>query len=111
MNLPAPSDPFGYSGASVPAIGSSLSTPPPIGDGSISSSPSSFAVVPSPLPASSGWNEGLALFVVFVLLFILSVWDVTSKFALWVAIALVTLVWISAVQTGQAKTFWTALSE
>jgi len=55
-------------------------------------------------------NEGLALLVTFGILVLLSTWDVTSKFALWVAIALVALIWNAAYQSGQVKTFWQALS-
>lgn len=65
----------------------------------------------SPTSASSGdFNEGLAIFVTFGILFLLSTWDVTSKFALWVGIAIVALVYNNAYQSGQLKSFWNALS-
>lgn len=68
------------------------------------------AVPPEP-PAQSDLNEGLALFVTFAILILLSTWTVTAKFALWVAIALTALVWTNAIRSGQAKTFWQALSQ
>jgi len=69
-----------------------------------------------PTSSSSGaiWdpppNTGTALFITFAVLFILSVWDVTSKFALWIAIALAAIVWADAFSSGRAKEFWQALS-
>lgn len=66
---------------------------------------------------SNEWNEGLALFVTFAILFLLSTWSVTAKFALWVGIALVALVWLNALAPGAggssspAKQFWNALSQ
>lgn len=61
--------------------------------------------------APSELNEGLALFVTFAILILLSTWSVTSKFALWVAIAITALVWTNAIRSGAAKTFWQALSQ
>lgn len=68
-------------------------------------------------PPPPGFNEGLALFITFAILFGLSTWSVTSKFALWVAIAIAALVWDNAYNTFDASgqrattTFWQALGK
>lgn len=64
-----------------------------------------------------GFNEGAALFITFAILFGLSTWSVTSKFALWVAIAIAALVWVNAYNTTDSNgqrmttTFWQALAK
>lgn len=65
----------------------------------------------------AGFNEGIALFITFAILFGLSTWSVTSKFALWVAIAIAALVWDNAYNTVDAsgtratQSFWNALAK
>lgn len=66
--------------------------------------------------SSSEFDEGLAIFITFTILFMLSTSNTTATFALWVAIAICALVWNTAIQPGPggapspAKTFWQALS-
>lgn len=67
---------------------------------------SPFSSTPPP-PA----NEGLLLFIAFAILVLLSVWKPTAQFALWVAIALVALIYSNAYDSGQLKSFWQALSQ
>ena len=72
----------------------------------------SYAPPPSSSTSSQPrqFDEGLALFITFAILFVLSTQDATAKFALWVGIALLALVWNAAIRTGQAKTFWQSLA-
>jgi hypothetical protein len=60
---------------------------------------------------NQNFNEGAALGITFGILTLLSTQDVTAKFALWVAVAITALVWNNAYQSGQLKTFWTALQK
>ena len=69
----------------------------------------SFAPQPGSNPTGDA-NEGIALFITFAILFVLSTQDVTAKWALWIGVALLALVWNNAFRSGKAKTFWQALS-
>jgi hypothetical protein len=71
------------------------------------------AVTPT-LSAPAQFNEGLALFLTFSILIVLSTRPATSKFALWVSIALFALVWSAAWRTpssldpgsNSVQSFW-----
>jgi hypothetical protein len=73
-------------------------------------------MTPTPTPATPSssstpqqFDEGVALFVTFAILFVLATQQATAKFALWVGVALMALAWSAAIRSGQAKTFWNAL--
>jgi hypothetical protein len=63
----------------------------------------------TPIDAAN-FDEGLALFVTFAVLFGLSTQQATAKFALWTGVAIFALAWNGAYQSGRAKEFWAALS-
>lgn len=92
----------------IPPIGGTITTAPPIGT-SLSTPIGGSPTPTTSSSSSSGLNEGLALFVTFAILFLLATQQATAKFALWVAIALVALVWNNAIRSGRAKAFWYAL--
>jgi hypothetical protein len=54
-------------------------------------------------------DEGIALFLTFAILFILATQQATAKFALFVGVALMALVWNNAIRSGKAQTFWKLL--
>jgi hypothetical protein len=54
-------------------------------------------------------DEGLALLITFAILFLLATQQATAKFALWVGIALMALVWNNARRSGRAKEFFSSL--
>jgi hypothetical protein len=60
--------------------------------------------------SAANFDEGLALFITFAVLFGLATQQATAKFALWTGVAIFALAWNGAVQSGQAKIFWHALS-
>jgi hypothetical protein len=69
----------------------------------------------NPSTSASGFDaaqfdEGLALFITFAILFGLSTQQATAKFALWTGVAIFALAWNGAYQSGRAKQFWQALS-
>jgi hypothetical protein len=72
------------------------------------------AVTPTSSAAPAQFNEGLALFLTFSILIVLSTRPATSKFALWVSIALFALVWSAAWRTpstldpgsNSVQSFW-----
>lgn len=93
----------------VPPIGGTVSTPPPIGASTTTPSSSSSSSAPGSFNPGDDATEGLALFLTFAILGVLATQEATAKFALWVGIALVALVWNNAISSGRAKTFWQSL--
>lgn len=63
-----------------------------------------------PAAAAAAFDEGLALFITFGILTVLSTQDATAKWALWIGVALLAITWTSAVRSGAAKTFWQTLA-
>lgn len=102
MNLPEPRSLPGSSSTSLPPIGGSISTPSPIGGGSAASSSSAAS-------SPQQFDEGLALFITFAILFVLATQQATAKFALWFGIAIFALAWAAAFRSPYGKTFWQSL--
>lgn len=65
---------------------------------------------PSASSTTGSVDEGLALFITFGILVVLSTQDATAKWALWIGVALLAITWTSAVRSGAAKTFWQTLA-